>query len=80
MKNTPELSVGSRRVMMHAKKTARDHKHDFITTEHILLGILESERPVRGIKVMQELEVNTDEFKSFIIDNLKNTLALKDQL
>lgn len=71
MKNTPELSVGSRRVMMHAKKTARDHKHDFITTEHILLGILESERPVKGIKVMQELEVNTDEFKSFIIDNLK---------
>ena len=70
MKNTPELSVGSRRVMMIAKQTARDHKHDFITTEHILLGILECERPVRGVKVMQELEIDIDEFKSFIIGSL----------
>lgn len=71
MKENPELSVGARRVMMHAKNVARDYKHDFITTEHILLGILESERPVKGISVMRELEVDTDEFKSFVISNLQ---------
>ena len=57
--------------MMAAKHIARDHRHDFVTTEHILLGILESERPVKGVQIMQEFEVDAEEFKSFVIDNLQ---------
>ena len=49
MKEDFNLSVGARRVMMAAKHIARDHRHDFVTTEHILLGILESDRPVKGV-------------------------------
>lgn len=71
MKQQPELSPGARRVMLHAKNVARDYKHDFITTEHILLGILESSRPVKGVSVMRNLEVDTEDFKSFVISNLQ---------
>jgi len=77
MKEHPELSAGARRVMMHAKNVARDHKHDFITTEHILLGILESDRPVKGVRVMRDLEVDTDQFKSFVMSNLKKYTGSK---
>ena len=71
MKDDFNLSVGARRVMLTAKHIARDHNHDFVTTEHILLSILESDRPVKGVQIMQELEVDADEFKNFVIDNLK---------
>ena len=71
MKEDFNLSVGARRVMMAAKHIARDHRHDFVTTEHILLGILESDRPVKGVQIMQEFEVDAEEFKSFVIDNLQ---------
>ena len=77
MKENPELSAGARRVMMHAKNVARDHKHDFITTEHILLGILESDRPVKGVRVMRDLDVDTDGFKSFVMSNLKKYAGSK---
>ena len=68
---THELSPGARRVMMHAKKVARDHKHSFITTEHMLLGILESSRPIKGVRIMQELDVDIPEFRTFVIDSLQ---------
>ena len=71
MNEQPELSAGGRRVMMHAKRLARDHKHDFITTEHVLLGIMESDRAPKSIKIMRDVHrIDIDEFKSFVITNL----------
>ncbi len=71
MNEQPELSAGGRRVMMHAKRLARDYKHDFITTEHVLLGIVESERLPKSIKIMRDVHrIDIDEFKSFVISNL----------
>lgn len=71
MKDMPDLSAGARRVMISAKHIAREHKHDFITTEHILLSILERTQPIKGILVMKELDVDPDEFKEFVIQNLQ---------
>ena len=71
MKDMPDLSVGARRVMIAAKKIAKDHKHDFITTEHILLSILERDKPIKGVQVMADLDVDPEEFKEFVIQNLQ---------
>ena len=71
MNQNSELSPGSRKIMIKAKHLARDFCHDFITTEHILLAILEAERPGKGVLMMQDLEINIDDFKSFVIQNLK---------
>ena len=46
MKDLPDLTVAGRRAMMTAKKIAVDYKHDFITTEHVLLAILEDRKSV----------------------------------
>ena len=70
MNNMPELSGGSRRVMINAKKLARSYRHDFITTEHILLSILDSDRVTTGIRIMSGLEIDITEFKKFISKNL----------
>lgn len=71
MNEQPELSVGGRRVMMHAKKLARECQHDFITTEHVLLSIMESDRVPKSIKIMQTIhKVDVDEFKSFVTSSL----------
>ena len=72
MNEQPELSVGGRRVMMRAKKLARDLQHDFITTEHVLLSILESDRTPKSVKIMQTTHnMDIDYFRSFVSDNLK---------
>lgn len=71
MKEQPELSVGCRRVINRAKQIARDHNHDFITTEHVLLSVLEEPRPPRSIKIMNSThDIDRLEFKSFVISNL----------
>lgn len=70
MSQTPDMSVGTRRVMMKAKRYAQDYKHDFITTEHILLSILETDRPVKGIQIIKELEIDVKDFRDFVMDSL----------
>ena len=71
MNEQPDLSAGARRVMMYAKKLARDYHHDFITTEHVLLGILDSDRVPRSLKIMQSVhQIDTDGFRSFVVTNL----------
>jgi ATP-dependent Clp protease ATP-binding subunit ClpC len=70
MNEIPELSVGGRRVMIAAKKLARSYKHDFITTEHILYCILDSDRTSDGVQIMSDMEVDITEFKGFILKNL----------
>ena len=69
-KDQPDMSAGSRRVMIQAKKLAREFWHEFITTEHVLLSILESDRVPTSVKILGK-GVNIDEFKGFIITNLK---------
>ena len=71
MKEQPELSVGSRRVMHNAKKLARDHNHDFITTEHVLLGVLEEPRRPQSIKIMADIhKIDIRDFRAFVVSNL----------
>lgn len=69
MNNVPELSAGGRRVMIQAKKLASELYHDFITTEHLLLSILNSERKPMSVRIMSS-SVDMDSFKSFVIKNL----------
>lgn len=73
MSNIPDMSPGTRRVMTDAKKLAQDYKHDFITTEHILLSILEVSRlrpPIKGIEVIQGMNIDISDFRNFVMDNL----------
>lgn len=70
MSQQHELSPASRQVMSRAKTLARHYKHEFITTEHVLLGILEREKPCRGVQIIQELDVDIKEFVNFVMNNL----------
>ena len=70
MKEYPNLSPASRRAVMAAKTIARDCKHDFITTEHILLAILDRKTTTAGIKVLSRYGIDLEEFKAFIVTNL----------
>lgn len=66
-----DLSAGGRKVMMTAKQLARDHNHDFITTEHVLLSIMEHEREPKSIKIMKTIHrIDIDSFRSFVTTNL----------
>jgi ATP-dependent Clp protease ATP-binding subunit ClpC len=79
MNEQPELSVGGRRVMMHAKKLAKDYNHDFITTEHVLLSIMESDRIPKGVKIMQTAHrIDIDEFRGFVTTNLSKYRGPKE--
>lgn len=71
MKDIPDLTVAGRRVMMNAKDLARDFKHDFITTEHVLLAILNNDKMTVGTKMLSKDFINIVEFRSFITSNLK---------
>lgn len=66
----PDLTVGGRRAMMTAKRLAADYKHDFITTEHVLLAILDSDKMTRGLKSISKDYVDLSQFKSFVISSL----------
>jgi ATP-dependent Clp protease ATP-binding subunit ClpC len=71
MSQQHQLSPGSRQIMSSAKQYARDYKHDFVTTEHILLSILTRDKPTKGVLTMQDMQVNLKEFTNFIITSLK---------
>ena len=71
MSQQHQLSPGSRQIMSVAKNFARDYKHDFITTEHLLLSILTREKPTKGVEMMQSLEIDVQDFTNFVITNLK---------
>lgn len=77
MNDTPDMSVGTRRVMTKAKRLAQDYKHEFMTTEHILLSILETDRPVRGLEMLCDLNVDVKEFRSFVMKNLSKYKGTK---
>ncbi len=66
----PDLTVGGRRAMMTAKRLAADYKHDFITTEHVLLAILESDKMTPGLKSISKTHVDLNQFKAFVISSL----------
>lgn len=71
MMELPDLTVGGRRAMMTAKRLAADYKHDFITTEHVLLAILNADKMTRGLKSISKEYIDIIEFKSFVISSLK---------
>lgn len=68
--NLPDLSPKGQQALLLAKKNARLLKHDFITTEHILLGILDLST-CSAVNTMILKGIDIDGFKQFIIDNLK---------
>lgn len=87
MSELPDLSVSARRVVMMSKKIARDLFHDFVTTEHILLSVLEissemKRKPV-SIRVLEKVALELDSFREFVTNNLskykgKKKVALDD--
>jgi len=70
LSDIPDLSPSGRKVIISAKKLARSYKHDFITTEHILLSILSVDTQSRGINIMRGCNINITEFKKYIQANL----------
>lgn len=71
MKEQPELSVGARRVINRAKRLAQDYKHDFITTEHVLLSIFEEPRYPNSVQIMQDVyDIQRNDFRTFVMTNL----------
>jgi len=70
MSQQHELSPSSRQVMNRAKSLAKHYKHEFITTEHVLLSILERDKPCRGVELIEELEVDIKEFINFVMSSL----------
>jgi ATP-dependent Clp protease ATP-binding subunit ClpC len=55
MKYTPR----SERVLLHAERIAQEHGHDYIGTEHLLLGLLSEPRGIAG-QVLARLGVADD--------------------
>lgn len=71
MSDLPDLSAGARKAISHAKKFAQTYSHDFITTEHILLSILDYEVKPTSVRVMSDMDIDILGLKSFIIKNLQ---------
>ena len=67
----PDLSVGARKAVMQAKRFAQTYSHDFTTTEHLLLGILDHENRPTSVRVMTDMDIDILGLKSFIIKNLQ---------
>ena len=74
MSDLPDLSVSARRVVIMSKKIAKDLFHDFVTTEHILLSILEvaseMKRKPLSIRILEKVAIDLDPFKEFVTNNL----------
>jgi ATP-dependent Clp protease ATP-binding subunit ClpC len=70
MKEYPNLSPASRRTLLSAKTIAKDCRHEFLTTEHILLALLNRKTDTIGIKVMSREGMDLEAFRAFIISNL----------
>ncbi len=48
MMNTSRFTEGARKVIQYAQEAARDFRHDYVGTEHILLGLARSENSIAG--------------------------------
>lgn len=70
MKEYPNLSPASRNVLSKAKTLASELRHEFLTTEHILLAMLNRKTYTVGFRVLVNMNIDLDEFKAFIITNL----------
>lgn len=71
MTEKPDLSAGGRSIMLTAKRLARDFRHDFITTEHVLLSIFEYDKQPESVRIISEIHgIDVDEFRTFIISNM----------
>ena len=49
----------SQRVLRHAERIAEEHGHDYIGTEHLILGLLAEPRGIAG-QVLARLGVTAD--------------------
>ncbi|MDP4088596.1 MAG: ATP-dependent Clp protease ATP-binding subunit [Bacillota bacterium] len=59
------FSERSQKVLLYAQEEARDFKHGYVGTEHILLGILREEDGIAK-KVLNDIGINTESVKSLI--------------
>lgn len=48
MMNTSRFTEGAKKVIQYAQEAARDFRHDYVGTEHILLGLARSENSIAG--------------------------------
>ena len=64
----PPQSAGARRVIEYAVKEARTFGHNYIGTEHILLGLL-LEADGTAVKVLTNLGVKIEDVRNKIIAN-----------
>ena len=70
-----ESSIGftskAQQALALAKKNAQKIKQTFVTSEHILLGILDLKTSA-GVEIMKRSGINLVDFKKFIRTNLQD--------
>jgi ATP-dependent Clp protease ATP-binding subunit ClpA len=69
-----QFSASARRVLFLAQEAARARNHDYMGTEHLLLGLLEDEDGL-GATVLQRLRVNPAEVRQ----RIAATIGMGDQ-
>ncbi|MFI0775221.1 Clp protease N-terminal domain-containing protein [Streptomyces sp. NPDC021212] len=69
-----------RRAMVLAQEEAREHKHEYIGTAHMLLGLIREERSP-GAEFLASLGVHVDGLRDMVEDTLpKGTTSLSGQI
>ena len=69
------ISIELNRVFEGAVDYAREHKHEYLTVEHIFLSILQSQK---GVEIFEILGADIDRLKSGIKEHIsKNVLSLE---
>jgi ATP-dependent Clp protease ATP-binding subunit ClpA len=61
------FTVRARRVVVHAQEEARELNHNYIGTEHLLLGLLREEESVAA-RVLAELEISLAEVRAQVVE------------
>jgi ATP-dependent Clp protease ATP-binding subunit ClpC len=56
----------ARRVVVHAQEEARELNHNYIGTEHLLLGLMR-EQESAGARALQELEISQDAVREQVV-------------
>ena len=70
-----QLTPKFRQVIALAKQAAQRYNHEFISSSHVLLGLLEL-GDCRGLKVLKELKIDLIKFKKDIHIHLNQIVGI----
>jgi hypothetical protein len=70
--SSPELSPGVKRALEKAVAQANKLKHDYIGTEHLLLGLLEQKNST-AMTILNRLGITTQQVRQYTMTKLEHT-------